>query len=363
MNWQRDKVLIIISTLCLILSGVAGFFIFKFGGQFSEARDEYDSAMSSIRRMAGDGIEPTRQNFEVLEKNLEGVTRFKEEKIAWLRERQFEPIDLPPIDFTSEVGKRVDGWEALTKEMSGENESSVVTNAPTANEPAQARPQDTWGGFENYGRDGRPPAASHVSRLTIQLQSVDMLVQLLLRANVEEVVSITRDTDFEKEDVVVAQPSSTERDADGEEAVEPELPLYESEKYTIVFRSDEATVWDVVQQLNESEHHVTVTKVLFRNENAELQPMFADKRTSGSSARPSARRVPRGRTSRAPGGADPQAQRDIYTPKPVSAGLEMVFATVDLRIFRFPAPSKDEAEEDGEAAEGGDESATPAQES
>ena len=152
-------------------------------------------------------------------------------------------------------------------------------------------------------------------------------------------------------------------DADGEEAVEPELPLYESEKYTIVFRSDEATVWDVVQQLNESEHHVTVTKVLFRNENAELQPMFADKRTSGSSARPSARRVPRGRTSRAPGAADPQAQRDIYTPKPVSAGLEMVFATVDLRIFRFPAPSKDEAEEDGEAAEGGDESATPAQES
>jgi hypothetical protein len=363
MNWQRDKGLIIVSVLALILGGTATYFAISFGSRFSEATQSLESKKRSIRGLAGEGIEPSNENLDTLKVNLEDVTKFKDEKIAWLRDRQVNPMDLQPIDFTGEVKKRVDGWEKLSDELSGKARTeSADTNTSTTvvgQTEVEDRPQDFWGSFDSYGREGRPPEASHIPRLTIQLQTVDMLVDLLLRAKITELVSIDRDTDLDVEPA--PERSSSAGDRDAEEGEEPELPLYETEAFTLNFRASETVVWNVLQALANADQHIATTKVLFRNENADLQPALDEKGpVVGAKKAPvrSSRRPIRGSS-----GAT-EVKDDPYAPKPVSAGLENIFATVDINVFRFPAPPVVESEEDANGESDGDvEASNPSEES
>ncbi len=359
MNWQRDKAIIISGGVCLVLAGLAVFLMIKFGGALSQAKKGLEDAEDNIRTLSTERVYPDAGNLTLVKANTEGLAKFRDSQVDGLRARQLKPLSMTPTDFIDEVKARFKALRTKSLEvLQAAAERDKVGDEALKVE--SALDSTFFGSFERYGDEGFPPGEEDIPRLTVQLQTIDELCDILVRNEVKAILSLMRDRfdgDSRTPGARISGPSSTYRVTyGGDEAPPPEntwvkgehptaKPLtIESEYYTVAFLASERVTWRVLQDLANSETLCAVTRVRFENQNASMQTtdMNINAGGGGGSLAELLNRHQRKRQAQAPleGATRP--------------GRELVRSEIHLKVTRFPEAVVLQGSGDNKVSEGED---------
>jgi hypothetical protein len=364
MNWQRGKAIIISGGVCLVLAGLAVFLMVKFGGALSQAKKGLRDADDDIRTLSAERVYPDAGNLKLVKANTEGLAKFRDSQVDRLRARQLKPLSMTPTDFIDDVKAR---FKALRTKSLGVLQAAAERDkvGDEALKVESAMDSTFFGSFERYGDEGFPPGEEDIPRLTVQLQTIDQLCDILVRNEVKAILSLVRDRfdgDSRAPGARISGPSSPYRVTyGGDEApsplkwrgenswVEGEHPTakpltIESEYYTVAFLASEQVTWRVLLDLANSETLYAIMRVRFENENAGMQTTDMNINTGGG------------------GGSLAELlnrhQRKTQAQAPLEGatrpGWELVRSEIHLKVTRFPEPAVLQGAGDDKAPEGGD---------
>ena len=369
MNWQRDKVIIVSGGVCLVLAGLAIFLMIKFGGALSQAKEGLEDADGTIRRASAERVYPDAGNLKLVKANTEGLAKFRDSQVDGLRARQLKPLSMTPTDFIDEVKARFKALRTKSLEvLQAAAERDKVGDEALKVE--SALDHTFFGSFERYGDEGFPPGEEDIPRLTVQLQTIDQLCDILVRNEVKTILSLMRDRfDGDSSRTPGARMSGSLNPYrvtyGGDEAPAPlkwqgettwikgehptTKPLtIESEYYTVAFLASERMTWQVLQDLANSETLYAVTRVRFENGNAGMQTtdMNINAGGGGGGGGGGLAALLSGRQRKSP------AQDSLEGA--TRPGRELVRSEIHLKVTRFPEPADLQAAGDNKAPEGED---------
>ena len=172
---KKNLWLVVGGAVGLVLLIVACVFLFLHIRQYLADTHSADMEQSRLeqleqRRLAG----PTEENVHILATNCVALEGCLKSVLAQLRQGQVEPRKMQPVDFNSFLKSTIDQMNEAAK-----RQGLVV-------------PAKFDYGFKTYYIEGRLPAAVDVPRLTIQVQTVKALMDLLRKAKITEVTGIER---------------------------------------------------------------------------------------------------------------------------------------------------------------------------
>jgi hypothetical protein len=349
MNWQRGKAAIISGGLSLVLAGVGIFLMIKYGGAYSQAKEDLQGADDQIRTMSTERVYPDAGNLKLVKANTAGLAKFRNSQVDRLRARQLKPLSMTPTDFIDDVKGR---FKALRTKSLGVLQAAAERDkvGDEALKVESALDSTFFGSFERYGDEGFPPIEEDLPRLTVQLQTIDQLCEILVRNEVKSILSLSRDRfDGDRNEGVKRPWSGTYRVTYGGAEPPPEsldttwvkgenptiVPLtIESEYYTLAFLASERVTWRVLQDLANSETLFAITRVRFENDNAGMQTTEMNMNInagSGGGGGSSLASFLKGRPRK------PQAQ--VPLEGATRPGRELVRSEIHLKVTRFPEPA------------------------
>ena len=132
---------------------------------------------------------PSETNVMLMQSNLALLNGYQQQLVDQLRQGQIEPRTMQPVDFNHYLQTTI---------------RKLITQA---DQLKISLPQRFAFGFESYYREGRLPAIADVSRLTVQLQTVEALFELLCQIKISEIIALERQV-FEQSATANAEPAA-----------------------------------------------------------------------------------------------------------------------------------------------------------
>ena len=335
MNWKQHKLLSVSGIIFLILLLACGFLLFK-------GRSGYVTQKQALKAKLGelDGLNkrnpfPNSENLKMVEANAGEVKDFYFSFLTTLADDQVVPKQIEPAQFPTLLNS------SLRRLRSGARKNKILL------------PEAFPFGFQTYA-DGSLPNASHVARLTTQVQIIDAIVQTLYASGATSITEVERDVFDEEKDNVA--PVSRRRGGPAPSSTETtrvkESDLYSSEQLTFSFVGSDQSVWNILNAFASHDQFIVVTKVELENAtkpNAASVGLFrsADgtRQTSGRDSRMSmdpfatmenAFSTPASQLND-PESAELEAPTGplLSHEERIIAGRELVTARLTLRVYQF----------------------------
>ena len=279
MNLKRNMGLIVgLAVLGLALAGTAGW-LFLLVQKYQKVQDEVSNLQQQHSALVARSVFPSDKNLKVLKANLQLTEQTLAQLQASLGRTQVNPVKMEAADFS----RHLSGWVKLQRAKARQAKWKVDAKYAF--------------GFERYYA-GQIPAENDIPRLTIQMQQIAALCDVLADCKVTELARIERVV-FEKgagETTVagrhgVAMTVQTAAPADGAVPLEPAEAqgLYTRERYQLELVAAESTVWQLLNRLAGSSTFTVVKKIELDNP---TQPVSAAV-GGGATNAPAMDRLPR----------------------------------------------------------------------
>lgn len=315
MNFKKNIGFIILLTLLEIGCAVAAVYAFLMFQKESVIGDELVSAREQYQRLTGRTPYPSSANVDIMRDNLDELNQLSRSWIDELVAQQVEPMYLERAEFPPLVeGKMTELWDSAAQNKVG-------------------LPVDFAFGFKEY-IEGAVPLTNDIPRLTVQLETIYELGQMLFDAKISKLINIEREV-FEKEKRKAAAPEKKRRRrrpdpkeddkrVEGEFASETEL--YVAERYKISFEARDNAVWNVLNAFSRSSLFIVIHSIELNSELSPHTPISFDKL--------------REEKMRAMGGVNVKnaAMMKIDLPDRdarVVSGREPVSVVADVIVYRF----------------------------
>jgi hypothetical protein len=339
---KQNKLLVVGGALALVLLLVAATFLFINLRQYSADTSAADENQNRLAQLENRQPGPTAANVQLVASNAVLLEKSLKTLQSELRRDQVEPVNKPRSVFNSFL------------------KSTINQMNKAAEQHRMLVPARFDYGFKTYV-EGQLPATGEVARLTVQVQMVKGLVDVLLQARVAEVVSIERQI-FEAGAVsAVAAGTPEGRGGEGRggdvpaaapgTAVYPLEPpdaqgLYTREHFTLTLRMTDERLAALMNLLTRDVHSgpqrmfVTVSRVslvgvgLPKAGVTEAEPAVRTEGRGAATAAPTpAAETPPPAEGAIPEKPAPPKQREDR----IVAGRDHVTVQLDVDVYRFAA--------------------------
>lgn len=325
MNPSKKKLIIGLASFGLLLAG-AIVFLFLRKGELTEARESLESELSSRGSLAGGKVFPSQANLQKLEAQRKAMLQVLDEARAAVSNRQVRAVAVTGTKFN-------DMLEATRKAIAAKAAKKMVLLNPTEPEsPENLAPVNvsTILHMDSKAYEAVSPKDENAPRLTIQMKTLEMVVNSLIETGVSAIVGFEREK-FEAAAAAIAGMESTPSPRATPSAAP--APVLESNTYTIVFQGSESVVWTALANVQNLPIAPVVTQVSFRNLNKSLQ--FSEGTESGGNAGVN----PLEALFAAHAGKPAAEEAKIIDPlaaKKLVAGTELVEAQVTFKVYQLP---------------------------
>ena len=317
MSFLRKYLFLVVGgSIALVLLLVLSMLLFRFQRRYEGVRTDLQTHEARRDGLYGRNPFPSAENVERLRDNLEEMEAYLDGLLGTLSADQPEPVDMERAAFPAAIERTTYRLRDLAEEQ------QVRLRA------------DLAFGFARYAA-GNLPVREHVSRLVVQLRTIDMLCTLLLTSEISELIRVEREV-FDAEvrrpregDLVARAGTVPAAPVDGvSERPEGVEGLYTKERYTLVFLASESALRSVLNRLAASPTLIVVRRLELVNELA-LDGSAADR--LAARLQPAADRQRGVRPERpVPGEGQPLRHEDR-----VVAGRERIRVTMELDVYRF----------------------------
>ena len=326
MNPSKKKLIIGLATFGVLLAGAA-VFLFMRKGELTEARESLESELASRGSLAGGKVFPSSANLQKLEAQRKALQQVLDETRAAVSNRQVQAVAVTGTKFN-------DLLEATRKAIAARAAKKMVRLNPTEPEsPENLAPVNVSAvlHMESKAYEAVSPKDENAPRLTIQMKTLEMVVNSLIDSGVSAVVGFER----EKFEAVPAVPALEMMSAPARAAVAAApAPVLDSNTYTIAFHGAESVVWSALASLQNLPIAPVVTKVQFRNLNKSLQFSEGTADTAGGFGVNPLEALFAAHASRP---ADDESKVfDPLAAKKLVAGTELVEAQVTFKVYQLP---------------------------
>ncbi|OQA26817.1 MAG: hypothetical protein BWY59_01254 [Verrucomicrobia bacterium ADurb.Bin345] len=323
--------LVITGGVVLVLAVVLGVMLFRFQSSYQQVRTDLKSTVARLDALYGRDPYPSEENVELVQSNLFVLSNYHQELVSVLKLGQVDPASMEPADFPQLLDR------------------TIRRLYDRAREQGVKFPARFAFGFERYAL-GALPNHEDVSRLVMQVRTIEKLCEVLFKSKVSEMENVQR-TVFERG--VIEQGGTRDARRRMQEAAEgtPE-PVSEEwidpsgqfarESYTLTFRAMDGAVWAVLNELAKMGLFTVVARVELSNNTPLPKPSQAPRAVFESSAAGATPPLPAAANMMDMFSAAPQAapvEAAKTGPKPheerVVAGREMVRAIVEVHVYRF----------------------------
>ncbi|MCB1226068.1 MAG: Amuc_1100 family pilus-like protein [Verrucomicrobiales bacterium] len=335
MDWIRsNKQTATLLGVFLAAALVVGFFLFKAWSSYSEARERFDSANTSLAAMKSAALYPSPEN---LKKKQDAVKAYASEvnklrvTLVKLQPKQ-EPIT--ETDFQAKLKSRI----AEVKKLAGN-----ITKLPA----------DFALGFGDY-TGGLPSSAEVASELSLYLDAVDAIAQTVVeaKANAIDVLERSALPSENKDSADAVPPPPPTAQSNNNAAAPGVLPAVERRTVKLTLSLDQGALQTVLNRLAsvKSMHFFTAVRLLrVENEKADgpLKSVVAMKAMNNAPEIPE--EAPPSVVPGEEGAAEAPKAKVIQAAKPgkedsvAVLGQEKLKAYLEIDILRF-TPIKSPAE-------------------
>ena len=171
--FKKNKWLAVSGAIALVLLMVAGVFLFLYIRQYNADTGEADENQNRLTQLETRQPGPTAENMQIVASNAVAEEATLKKLLAELRHSQVEPVNKPRSVFNSFLKSNIDQMNEAAKKQ------------------GLLLPAKFDYGFKTYV-EGQLPATQDVARLTVQVQMIRGLMDVLLRSKVTEVVTVER---------------------------------------------------------------------------------------------------------------------------------------------------------------------------
>jgi hypothetical protein len=372
MNWKKYQSLLIGGGILLALIIAATVFLFKLKGGYEKTQGLLETKLNQVSQLNSKKPFPSPENARKIQEQVEELENIFGKKLNEKLDDQIEEVPVSGDDFIPYLRDLIQSISSRNPKVSvianaTEKEPSEIegepAEEPSENEASLTRVAQNFDfGFPVYLDLGTPPPTNYIPRLTVQLQTVREVCNVLYDAGISELVEVTRE-EFEtgsgrksrrmgySEGELRSGRPDTSEGMEGELAAEDEsLGLYTTEKLEVVFQADEGAVWEALSLLANAKAPIQVTKLYVENQNVDIKPEFAKAATSTSSSRRS-----RG-SLRSAGGSrgsirPPEKESEVVDINALTAaraaGNELIEVRLHLTVYRFNRAQTDENNGEG----------------
>ncbi len=357
-------VLIVGGTLCLLILIAAAVFLWRSYREYRGARGELDSSFQRLESLYRREPYPSDANIRIVEKNRDLMCETLDQSLAGLRAKEITPKTMEAAEFPRLLGQVLTGLRDRAS-------AARVT-----------LPEKFAFGFDSYAL-GKLPVAANVPRLTVELQTIDRLCDLLYQSRVIEILSIRRAA-FDEEGGGLGDefdpymgggspfgpmggppmgggaPSAPQPVGARSEAPCDPDKLFSWEPYELTFRCADAALWSVLSGLATNPLFVVVTSLSLDTDAMKFKgeervprgmpgmpgmpgmgPISADFGPPGLPGFPAGPGVP------PPGGEPAEGTPRTYLTREerTIAGRELVTVKLKLNVYRFSVDPEPKAEE------------------
>lgn len=175
MNWVRNnRFLAGFLGVVIVVGGVLAYLLFSSYGHYSEVSQQYDSQVAELKRLQNLELYPNDANLKKYEDVRTEYQQAVDELQTKLASLEPPPVTPPltPLQFQDKLRQAVD---------------ETVKHAQTS---GVGLPENFYLGFEQYR--GAPPDNAATPLLTVHLEEIQNLVDLLINQKVEKISSIKR---------------------------------------------------------------------------------------------------------------------------------------------------------------------------
>lgn len=361
MNLKKHKLLTVSTVLFVVLLGAAVFFLIRFQSSYRSQKQELDSQRNRLASLNKRNPFPSEDNLEVLQSNTRQLEGSFSNLVNRLRNGQVEPLPLESARFPTLLAR------TASRIREGAAQANVLI------------PEDFYFGFERYA-DGSLPPADSVETLTVQIQMIESLVDLMYRSGVKSLISVDRE-ELETQKTQNQPPSLDRRGSRGREVPgtaaqgeeEDDSDLFSRQSFTLTFNAGDAAVWNLMNGLASNQMFTVIENLTLSNPaepDASAVPLYKGQnvqRETGSRTRrigTRAMRQPatqpqnpfaRGNAMQTPPEAEVQTPETQTAPvasheERIVAGREWVEVVLKIDVYRFTA-GMDGDEQEGVASE------------
>jgi len=315
MNLKKNMTLVVGGAITLVLLIALLVLLLKFNSSYQKVNRELQTAQQRLAILNGRDPFPSEENVVMVQTNLTVLQELFRRLAASLQEGQAEPPKMEPAEFNLRLDQASRG---------------LLSAAAKAKIGLPARFSF---GFERYAVAGTLPDAADVPRLVTQLETVELLCNLLYASRIGAIETIERPV-FEASARPATAPEvfidpRQQRYGGGAPAASPSAGpadtyldpsgLFTREKYTLIFRGRDAAVLDFLNAAAAHKRFIAVTRLKMENEMGIPKPVEVRSVSSGSPAP----------------GAPPAAPVYLARQDRIAAGREPVKVMMDLEVYRF----------------------------
>ncbi len=255
MDWIKQNPFIAgLAGVTLVIAGVLIFLIMQAGGALQEAESEYATQKNNHDGLVTARIYPSRDSVEALEAQQDEVR----ERLRELREafssKQVAPEPLSPADLVSLIVDSVNATYSLAAERG-------------VNMPAR---EEFFLGFNRY--EESPPRLEAVDELSVLLQVIKSVAELLMEEQIDELISISR-VELAVEN---GAPEEEEEEPQGRRGRGRRAPVVEKmpeqlERWTFIvrFKSTQEALQRVINSLQAMDQLLVTQLIAVTNESKE----------------------------------------------------------------------------------------------
>ena len=326
MNPSKKKLVIGLAVFGALLAGAAAFLIMR-KGELTEARESLESELSSRGSLAGGKVFPSQANLQKLEAQRKALQQVLDETRAAVSNRQVQAVAVTGTKFN-------DLLESTRKAIIAKAAKKMVLVNPTEPEsPENLAPVNIASilHLDSKAYEAVSPKDENAPRLTIQLRTLELVINSLIDSGVSAIVGFER----EKFEAAAAALNSMETQTTPRTpaAATAPAPVLESNTYTIAFQGSEPVVWSALTNLQNLPVAPVVTQVSFHNLNKSLQ--FSEGAESGGNAGVNPLEALFAAHAAKPAGDEPKVV-DPLAAKKLVAGTELVEAQVTFKVYQLP---------------------------
>lgn len=324
MNPSKKKLIIGLAVFGALLAGATAFLVMR-KAELTEARESLESELSSRGSLAGAKVFPSQANLQKLEAQRKALQQVLDETRAAVSNRQVQAVAVTGTKFN-------DLLESTRKAIIAKAAKKMVLVNPTEPEsPENLAPVNVSAilHMDSKAYEAVSPKDENAPRLTIQLKTLEMVINCLIDTGVSAVVGFER----EKFEAAAAALNTMETQATPRAAAAAPAPVLASNTYTIAFQGSEPVVWSALTNLQNLPVAPVVTQVSFHNLNKSLQ--FSEGTEAAGNAAVNPLEALFAAHAAKPAADEPKAV-DPLAAKKLVAGTELVEAQVTFKVYQLP---------------------------
>lgn len=345
MNLKRHMGLVISGSIGLVLAIVIGVMLFRFQSSYQQVRTDLRNTVARLNSLYGRDPFPSEENVSLVQSNLVVLDKYAKDLFTLVKMGQVDVVQMEPAGFPL----LLDGTIRRLHKQAGDNQVKL--------------PSRFSFGFERYAL-GALPNQEDVPRLVLQVKTIEKLCEIVFKSKISEMENIQR-TVFERGVLETTDASAFSRRR-GPEASPESTPeqsvaewvdpsgLFSRENYTLTLRASDSAVWGLLNELARSGLFIVVSKVELINDTPIVKVTPAERPAAAIAAAPATAGRPAdqsgafaamfGTAGAVPGAAPEQPAGPKPREERIVAGLEMVKAIVEVRVYRFVGGAGEESQ-------------------